>query len=76
MRVTGHHHVDVLARQARQRLAHFVERHPQVADHLLQVHAHVEHDLVVAAARGVQVTAGGADDLGQSPLDGRVDVLV
>ena len=32
--------------------------------------------MVVAAARGVQVTAGGADDLGQSPLDGRVDVLV
>ena len=39
-------------------------------------HRHVGGDLVVARARRVQLAADGADDLGQPPLDGHVDVLV
>src|SRR5207249_2747265 len=53
-----------------------VERDPKVADRVLQVQANVEDDLVVATARGVKVAACGADDLGQAPFDGRVDVFV
>ena len=39
-------------------------------------HRHVGGDLVVARARGVQLAADGADELGQAPLDRHVDVLV
>ena len=46
-------------------------RHPG-----LQPQAHVGRDLVVAGPGGVQASAGGADQRGQTGLDGHVDVLV
>ena len=41
-----------------------------------QPEAHVGGDLVVAAAPGVQLAADRADQFGQAPLVGRVDILV
>ena len=44
--------------------------------HAAQVEAQVGHHLVVPAAPGVHLAARRADQLGQPPLVGRVDVLV
>ena len=55
------HHVGYLAGQSVDRIAH-----PQT-----KIHRH----LVVAAARGVQASAGLADPLGEPRLDVHVDVL-
>jgi hypothetical protein len=76
VRVARHHEVDVLARQARDRFAYLVERDAKIADDFLEIHPHVEHDLVVTTARGVQAAPRRAGDLGQPPLDGAVDVFV
>jgi len=47
------------------------------AFHLIaEIKPHVESNLVVAAPRRVQFAAGGADDLGQTPLDIHVNVFV
>ena len=43
---------------------------------VLGVHASVESDLVVAAARGVKPAASGTDALGEDSLDRHVDVLI
>ena len=58
------------------------QRGLQVAQHQLDLvdrvahpQAHVERDLVVARARGVQAAAGRADDVGQPLLDVEMDVL-
>jgi hypothetical protein len=74
--VARHHEVDVLARQSRDSFPHLVERDPEIADDFLEIHPRVEHDLIVATARGVQAASSRADDLGKPPLDGGVDVLV
>ena len=58
------------------------QRGLQVAQHQLELvdrvahpQAHIERDLVVARARGVQPPAGRPDDVGQPLLDVEVDVL-
>ena len=46
------------------------------SDLVAQIQAHIEQDLVVTAAGGMQLAAQGADLLGQPPLDRHVDVFV
>ena len=58
---------------------HLLERQDRLghlAQGALRVEPQVGGDLVVAAAAGVDLAAGGTGDLGDPPFDGGVDVLV
>ncbi len=45
-------------------------------DRIAEVQLQVERHLIVPAAAGVHLATHRADDLGQTPLDGHVDILV
>jgi hypothetical protein len=76
VRVPGQERVDVDLRLAQQRLGEPAQQPALGRRPLAQVQQDVGDHLVVAAAGGVQAPAGVADELGQSPLDRCVDVLV
>ena len=64
-----------LGRARGERLLHAAEAGPDARDHLAQVEPLVERDLVVPGAPGVQLSPDVADQLLETPLDVRVDVL-
>ena len=76
VRVPGQVHVVRLARPLGE---HLLERHDllgQADERAPAPQAQRRRDLVVAAPSGVQLRAGVPCDLGDPPLDSRVDVLV
>ena len=77
MRVAGHDRVGVRgapACRARGAARRCRARRPSIG--VADVEPQVEGDLIVAAARRVQLAADRADHLDQAPLDRHVDVLV
>ena len=54
----------------------FRQRGAIIACRIAREQRHVGRDLIVARPRRVQRAADGADELGQTPLDRHVDVLV
>ncbi len=76
VRVAGHRPVDVLLRALEQRAISAVIARLRLRRALARVHRQIGHHLVVARARRVQPPADRPDDLGQTPLDRHVDVLV
>src|SRR5512144_1872682 len=73
VRVAGHNDVQILLGGIRQLLL----EHFQVRDHeaslFPQKKTHIESDLIVAAACGVELLSRGADFFTQAPLDVHMD---
>ncbi len=76
VRVGGQQGLDVPCRPLEQHALQRAQRRVLPLDDAPQVQAHVGHDLVVAAAPGVQLRPGVARQLGEPALDRHVDVLV
>ena len=75
MGIAGHHHIAELLTPGYQRPLHTPEGSDSVVDDLLGVHAHIQGDLVVAGAPGVQAAGGGADELVQPAFNVHVQVF-
>ena len=75
VRVAGHGRLAVLLRLLEQSRLHRGERGVELAEHLADVQALVEGDLIVAGAPGVQLAAHRAGQLDQPALDIHVDVF-
>ena len=73
--VAGHDRVDLGVRPLEQRDRQGLDRAVQIVEQLDGEEAKVERDLIVAAARGVQLSAGGPQAIGERPFDRRVHVL-
>ena len=76
VRVAGHRPVQVRLGDAHDHRLQVLQRLDRPQRVGAREHRHVGGDLVVARARRVELAADRADDLGQPPLDGHVDVLV
>ena len=76
VRVAGQRDLGRLPRALQQHALQLVDPRRDRPALAAQVEAHVERDLVVAAATGVQLGTDRARDLGDPPLDRGVDVLV
>ena len=77
VRVAGHRPVQVALGELHEHALEVLRACSSVSQRVrAREHRHVGGDLVVARARGVQLAADRADDLGQPPLDRHVDVLV
>ena len=76
MRVPGHDGVDVRLRRLAQRQLQRGDAFAHARDRVLQEHAHVGDDLVVTAARRVELCADCAGLLDEAALDRHVDVFV
>ena len=77
VRVSRHDHIEMSFRRTRR--ARAAERSkPSMTNSTSsrKIQPHVERDLIVAAARRVQLAAGRADLFGQTPLDIHMDVFV
>ena len=75
VRVAGHGGLAVPLGLVEERRLHGRQRRVEVAEHVPEVEALVEGDLVVARAAGVQLPAHGARDLDEAALDVHVDVF-
>ena len=76
MGVPGHHYGTMAFGETGELLLQSAKQLLNGSDLVAQIQAHIEQDLVVAAAGGMQLAAQGADLLGQPPLDRHVDVFV
>ncbi len=76
VRVAGHRPVEVLLGAAQQARHQLTDRSLRHARALARVQREVGHHLVVARARGMQLAADRAHELGQAPLDRHVDIFI
>ena len=76
VRVAGEVHVGGFLGPPHEHLLQLVDAPHLRETFAAQVQPHVERDLIVAAAAGVQLRAGRARDLGDAALDRGVDVFV
>ena len=77
VRVAGHRPVEVRSASCDEHALQVLRGARRVVERVRAgEHRHVGGDLVVARARGVQLAADRAGDLGEPPLDRHVDVLV
>ena len=76
MRIAGHDHVEGELGFIAQRRFERGGQLDDVLDLLFDIHAEIERDLVIAAARGMELFAGVADALGQDALDVHVDIFI
>ena len=76
VRVAGQRDLGRLPRALQQHALQLLDAQRDRAAFAPQVEPHVERDLVVAAATGVQLRTDRARDLGDAALDRGVDVLV
>ena len=76
MGVTGDINIDVLAGPVEERFLKGTELRVQFGNDVQHPHAEIRDHLVIAAAPGMQLAAGGSDDLGQAAFHRGVDVLV
>jgi hypothetical protein len=74
MRVTRQKDLRIFARQRQQRRLQGTQGAAQIDDLIAQPHAHIQGDLVVARAAGVELGPGGRPP-GQFRLDVHVDVF-
>ncbi len=74
--VGGEQVLKVPPRPFNQQLLQADQRRVLTVDHAAQVQPHVGDHLIVAAAPGVQLGTGVADQLDQSPFDRHVNVFV
>ena len=73
--IARHHHLPELLSPVYQRPLHPAEGSDGVVDHLLGVHSHIQSNLVVAGAPGMQAAGGGADELVQPAFNVHVQVF-
>ena len=75
MSVARHHHLLIPTSQAQQRPLHATQPSHRLADYLTGVEAHIQRDLVIAGAPGVQAPCCRTNELVQPPLDVHVQVF-
>ena len=73
--IAGHHHIEVSFPQAYQRALHTTQSRHGVGDGGTGVQTHIQRDLIVAGAAGMQAATGRADQVGQPPLNIHVQVF-
>ncbi len=76
MRIAGHDRRDVAPRKPNQRRAQLSNQVDHTGNFVAEIEPHVESDLIVARAPGVQLAPGLANQRDQPALDREVDVFV
>src|SRR5688500_6272728 len=75
MRVAGHNHVQMLPGHVDQDTLQLPNIIEDCENLIAQVEAHIERDLIVAAAGGVKLAADRTNQFDQAPLDVHVNIL-
>src|SRR5262245_38716478 len=75
MRVSRHDHVQMALCEANQGALELQDVVENGTNLVAQVEPHVQRNLIVATAGGMELAADGANRLDQAPLDVHVDVL-